>query len=173
MTEFTQCIGQVFARCQAKAQLTIAGKIAGTGQDQVAHAGQAHACFRPAAHLQTQSGEFSQTARDQGGAGIEAETKAIGDAGGNGNDVFDCAAQFDSDDIGAGIKPQFRIVQFARDAAGEFGIGAGDGQRGRQAARNFLGETGPGKDAGRRVVGPGFGQYGMRQLPAAGFQALA
>ena len=79
---------QGFALGQLEAHLAIAGKFAGAGEDQVAHAGQPHDGLGMAAQGSAQACHFSGGPGDEGSAGIVAKAQAVGNAGSNGHDVL-------------------------------------------------------------------------------------
>src|SRR5262249_25268245 len=56
----------------------------------------------------SESANFGHGARHERGFGAVAEGHAVTDSGGNGNDVFERAAQLDAFDVGAGVNPKLR-----------------------------------------------------------------
>ena len=80
-----------------------------------------------------------------------AEADAGGDSGGDGDYVFERAAEFDADDIGGGVEAEGLGRELVLDAGGDGRVGEGDGDGGGLALRDFIGEAGAGECAdGRR-----------------------
>jgi hypothetical protein len=114
MAEFAGDVGQRLAFGQQQADATIARQVAGAGQHQVAHAGQAHEGFAPGAERFAEAGNLDQAARDQRGAGVVAETEAVADAGGDGQHVLHRTADLGADQVFIGIDAQVAAMQAAR-----------------------------------------------------------
>ena len=51
---------------------------------------------------------------------VVAEPEAVADAGGDGDDVLERAAEFDSDDVVVGVDTEAGIAEFALHGGGEF-----------------------------------------------------
>ena len=137
---------------EAQADLTVAREVAGGGEDEVAEAGQSHEGFEVAAELDAETGHFGQPTGDERGAGVVAELQAVADAGGNGHDVFECAADFDADDIVVCVDAQAMTGQGFGQVLCQRGLAGGQGECGRVALRDFLGEAGPRQHAGLCVL---------------------
>ena len=98
--------------------------------------------------------DFSQAASDESGDGIVAKPQSVAHAGRDGDNVFQGSTEFDSDHIVVGIKPEPGIAEFALHRLRQLRIFRGDRDRGRIAARNFLGERRPAQrcDARRKPL---------------------
>ena len=59
--------------------------------------------FRTPAAGNHQASDLGQSAGDERGDGIVAQAQAVANTGGNGDDVLERAAQFDSDDVLVGV----------------------------------------------------------------------
>jgi len=101
MTEIGKYRRERFAGGKREPDPPVAGQIPGTGQDQIAHSGQAHQGFGLAAACLGQACSFGQAACDQCGARIEAETQPVRHAGRDCDDILDPAAQFGANQISA------------------------------------------------------------------------
>ena len=88
---------------QRQAEAPVARQVAGAGQHQVAQAGQAHQRFRPRADRGVEAQHLVDAARDQAGAGVQAQLHAVGDAGGDREHVLHRAAEFGAEHVVAGV----------------------------------------------------------------------
>ena len=93
----SQNVAEEKAVGQFQANLAIAAQVAGTGEDEVAQAGEAGHGFSAPPGSDGEAGEFGQTAGDEGGQGVVAEVEAITDAGTDGDDVLERASDFGPD----------------------------------------------------------------------------
>ena len=59
-----------------------------------------------AAEGDAQAGQLGQAPGDDRAPGVVAEAHAVGDAGGDGDDVLEGAAQLAADDVGVGVDPE-------------------------------------------------------------------
>ena len=121
---------------QRQTNTPVARQITGAGQHQVAHAGQPHEGFGLPAERYAEPGDLGQAACHQRGAGVVPEPEPVADAGGNGHDILDRAADLGADDIIVGVNAQSGAVQFERRLPGKFGESGGQGDGRRQAARD-------------------------------------
>ena len=104
LADFGHRLFQRHATAEREAEAAVARQVAGTGQRQVAEAGQTHQRFGARAELRQPRRSISLRPRViRAGAGVEAELHAVGDAGGDGEDVFHRAAEFGADHVGAGV----------------------------------------------------------------------
>ena len=145
VTQFFQNLRQRLASRQRQTDASVARKVAGTGQDQVAHASQAHEGITLAAEHFTQAGNFGKATGNQCRAGVEPKPQAIGNAGGDSQHVLDRAADFDAGKVIVGINAQARRVQRQCGFVGKVVIIGGERDGSRQAAGYFFGKTGAGK----------------------------
>ena len=120
----------------------VAAERAGAGEHQVADAGEAGEGFAAATAGDGEAGDFGNAAGDEGGGGVVAEADSGSDSGGDGDDVFERAAEFDADDIGGGVEAEGLRGELVLDAGGDGGIGEGDGDGGGLALGDFKGEAG-------------------------------
>ena len=90
---------------------------------------------------------FRDAAGDERGGGVVAKADAGGDAGGDGDYVFERAAQFDADDIGGCVEPQRLRREFLLDERGDLRIAEGDGDGGGLALCHFKGKAWAGECA--------------------------
>ena len=87
-----------------------------------------------------QPGDLGQAASDERSDGIVSESQPVTHAGGDGDDIFQRPAQFDSDHIVVGINPEPGIAEFALHGFRELGILRGYRDRGRIAACDLFGK---------------------------------
>ena len=86
---------------QLDADVPIAAERPCAGQDEVAEPAQAGERLAAPADRARQPRDFGEAACNQRREGVLSKTEPFDDACGNGNDVFQRAADFDADDIGA------------------------------------------------------------------------
>jgi hypothetical protein len=79
-----------------------------------------------------------------------AEADSGGDSGGDGDDVLERAAEFDADDVGAGVEAEGLGGELLLDAGGDGGVVEGDGDGGGLALGDFKGEAGAAEGADGR-----------------------
>ena len=141
---------------QQQADLAVAAQVARGGQHQVAQARQAGEGLWPRAQRHAQAGDFGQAARDEGRARVQAQVQAIGQAGGDGQHVFDGAAHFHAHQVVVAIHAHRGAVQRFNHGAAHVGVAAGGHQGGGLAAGHFLRKAG---------AAQGTGTQGGRHLP--------
>ena len=134
------------AVAEGQADAVVARVDGEAGDDQVADAGEAGEGLRPAAEGDAEAGHFRQRAGDQGGDGVVAEAEACGDAGGDGEDVLDRAAELDPGEVVAGVGAEIRgrVKSSWRRRARSSSVGADD-RAGGQVGGDFLGVVGAGE----------------------------
>ena len=107
--------------CAALAELDADGAVAregaGAGEDEVADAGEAGEGLAAAAAGDGEAGDLGDAAGDEGGGGVVAEVEAVDDAGGEGDDVLERAAEFDAGDVVVGVEAEGGRGEFALDAS--------------------------------------------------------
>lgn len=142
----------------ALAELFAAGAVAAGGGEaaggEVSDAGDAEEGFLLGAHGQSEPGDLSQAAGEQGAFGVVAGLEAVEDACGQGDDVLGGPGQFDAQEVGVGVDTEpvggEEFLDFVRGVF-VFACGA-DG--GGQAASQLVGNRRTG-DGGQ---GAAFGQ---------------
>ena len=147
---------QRFARRGAggerEAEAAIARFVVGAGEDEVAHAGEAHERFLAAAERQAETRHLGEAARDQRDARVRAEPEPVADAGADRVDVLRRAAHLDADDVVRGVGAK----GLAADALGEplrvVGVRRRDRHRRRQSRADLARERRSRKH-GRRQAG--------------------
>ena len=121
--DFAAEAGEDFREFAALAQRlsdgAVAAERAGAGEDQVADAGEAGEGFAAASAGYGEAGDLGDAAGDEGGGGVVAEADSGGDSGGDGDDVFEGAAEFDADDVGAGVEAEGFRGELVLDAGGD------------------------------------------------------
>ena len=127
----------------------------------------------PRAERRAEPHHLGEAAGDQRRAGALAEAAAGDDAAGDGEHVLDRAAELDADQIVARIGAE-RLGRRAprQSRCGERDVGGGDGDGGRQAARDLLGEAGPGERGRTRACGRHSAMISVCSRPVALLDAL-
>ena len=92
-------VGELAALAELDADGAVAREAAGAGEDEVADAGEAGQGFAAAAAGHGEAGDLGDAAGDEGGGGVVAELEAGDDAGGEGDDVLERAAELGADDV--------------------------------------------------------------------------
>ncbi len=154
---------QRFAPAETFTDLAVAAVAAETGHHQVADAAQPLEGFPPPAHPHAEAHEFGEAAGHERGLGVVAEAKAVADPGGNGEDVFQRAAEFDPGDVVARVGAQGAGVEDRLQADGDGAPVAADDDGCRAVAGDLL-----------RVAGAGENRHGA--VPAGirrGFRSSA
>ena len=80
--------GKLTAAAEFDADGAIAGERSGAGEDEIADAGETGKCLAPSTAGYGKPSHLSDTARDEGGGGVVTKVEAVGDTGGEGNDIF-------------------------------------------------------------------------------------
>ena len=96
----------------------VAGVHGGTGDDQVAHPGQAGEGVLPSAQGHPQAGHLRQPPGHQQGLGVVPTAHAVGAAGTQGDDVFQGGADLGPDPVVAGIDPEALVHKQVLDLLG-------------------------------------------------------
>jgi hypothetical protein len=164
---------QGLALRQAEADAAVARQVAGAGEDQVAHAGQAHEGFRLPAQRGAQAGDFGQAARDQRGARVQPQAQAVGHAGGDGQHVLDRAAHFHADQVVAANRPArcrraWPVTTQSRSAADSEAMVSAHGRPRATSCANDGPDSAP-----LATVAQHFAHDLVRQQAGAVFEALA
>ena len=94
---------EFFAAAEFDANTAVAGETARAGEDEVAKTGESGHGFGAASAGDDEAGHFGEAPGNEGRCGIVSEAQAVADAGGDGNDIFQRAAEFDADDIVIGV----------------------------------------------------------------------
>ncbi len=112
-------VGELAAAAQFDADGAVAGEGAGAGEDKVAEAGEAGEGLAVASAGYGEAGDLGDAAGDDGGSGVMAEVEAVDDAGGEGDDVFEGAAELYAGDVVVGVDAQGGRGEVALDGVGE------------------------------------------------------
>ena len=147
MSELAQDRGQGLRFGQREADAAVTRQIPGTGQHQIAQARETHQRFALAAERRGQPPRFREPARDNRGARVVAEAEAVAGTGGDREDVLYRASDLDAREVIADVGAKSLAAQAPRHVFGNERIGRRHRDRGRQAARHFLGKAGARDDA--------------------------
>ena len=98
----------------------VAGEAAGAGEDEIAEASEAGHGFSVAAAGKREASDLRKAASDERGDAVVTEAEAVAYAGGDGDDVLQCAAEFHADDIAVGVDAKARIAESLLHGAREF-----------------------------------------------------
>jgi len=126
-------LSQLAALAQSLADGAVAGERSGAGKNQIADAGESGEGFTASTTSYRQSSNLGDPAGDKSSGGVIAQANPGGDSGSNGNDVLQCAAEFDANQVCRSIESETLAGEFVLNAAGNFWIVKGDGKRGRLA----------------------------------------
>lgn len=155
--------GEDLLECHALAEFdadgAVAAEAAGAGEDEVAHAGQSGEGEGVGAHADGESGDFVESAGDHAGGGVVAEIHAADGAGSDGDDVFDCAANFDADDVVGGVAAESVGAENLLHFDGQAVVVGGDGDGGGFLLGDFAGEARAGEVAEEGVEAGGQGVF--------------
>jgi len=112
-------------------------------RDDVTDAGEPRERERVRAGGDPEAGHFRQAARDQAGLAVVAEAQAVGGARRDRDDVLEGPAELDTDQVRIRIQPERAAAEAGDDSIAELRIGGRNDGRGRQAARDLVGEIRP------------------------------
>ena len=154
MTQLFENLRQRLVFGQRQTHASVTRQIAGTGQNQVPHAGQTHEGFALRAKGQTEPGDFRQAPRHQRGTRVQAEPQTIAGAGRNRQYILDRPTDLDPDQIVVGVDAQTRRVQLARRFPGKGRIIGRQRDGGRLPGCHFLGKTGTRTSAPQMACAP-------------------
>src|SRR5882757_5806373 len=96
-------VGQLAAASELDADGAVAREGAGAGEDEVADAGEAGKGLAAASAGYGETSHLGDAARDEGGGGVVAEVEAVGDAGGESDDVLQGTTEFHAGDVVVGV----------------------------------------------------------------------
>src|SRR5690349_15617402 len=108
-------VRQLAAFAQFYTNAAVARAAARARKDQVAHPGEPGPCSRLRSTRNRESGHLSQTTRNQRGRRVVPGPETFTDSGGDGDDVLECAAEFDPGDIIIAVDTQRRVAEFLLD----------------------------------------------------------
>ncbi len=149
--------GQNLGELAPCAELITNGAVAasepGAGENEVADAGEAGERFAPPSAGDSEAGDLCDAAGDERGGGVVSEADADRDACGDGDDVFECAAEFDADDIGGGVKAEGLGGELALDQAAMAGSSKATVTAVGWPCGDFLREAGAAERADRKRRG--------------------
>ncbi len=111
--------GELAAAAEFDADGAVAGERAGAGEDEVADAGETGEGLAAATAGDGEARHLGDAAGDEGGGGVVAEVEAVDDAGGEGDDVFERAAEFDAGDVVVGVDAKGGRGEVALDRLSE------------------------------------------------------
>ena len=92
-----------FAAADPLAEAAVAAECGKASHGEVAEAAEAGEGFGLSAAGDAEAAHFGDAAGDESGFGIVAEAESIRDAGGDGHDIFEGTAEFDAEDVVAGV----------------------------------------------------------------------
>ena len=130
---------------------TIARKVAGSGKDQIAEAGESAERTGMAAESDREASDFSQAAGDQRGDTVAAKSKPATEAGGDGDHVFERPADLNAGNVAAGIETKFRSRESLLYISSKSRVVSSDDDGGRFTGGDFTGESGAGENRRRPV----------------------
>jgi len=120
-------------------------------EDEIAEAGKSRHGLASGAEGDTQSLKLCKPARDQRRPRALAEAAPFDDAGGDGEDVFDRAAEFRAGKIAGKIRPEMRRADGRHPARAKRIVGAGERHRCRLAHSDVARKARTGQDRGARL----------------------
>jgi hypothetical protein len=88
---------------EAQADGPIARQLAGTGEHEIAGAGESHECRDATAEVQPKPGNFGEAARDERRTRVQTEPQSVADAGSDRDHVFRRTGHLDADQIVARV----------------------------------------------------------------------
>ena len=125
--------------------LTVPGVGTGTGDNQVAYAGESRQGLPSGTHGDSQAGHFRQSPGHEHGLGVVSVAQACDHTGTQGNDVFQSAAQLGTDGIGTGVDPKALGHEGILDKFGKAPVIAGGQAPGGHLPGHFLRMAGAGE----------------------------
>src|SRR5215469_376023 len=153
---------------------TVAAQIAGASQNQIAHSGETGESVAVGAQGGPEARYFGEAARDESSDGVMAQSETLGDSGGDGDNVFQRAAEFRADYVFIGVQAQRWAGKLALDFLCGLAIGGGD-YYGRWVAAGVLfgeGGTREGSDARAEFSGQRLGHHFGDAQERVWFKAL-
>ncbi len=125
-------VGGFFALADALAEGAVAAFGGEAGGDEVSEAGEAGEGFGLCSECDAEAGDFDESAGEEGGFGVVAGAHAVEDTGGDGDDVFESAGEFDAEEVVVAVDAKVTGGEEVLDLAGEgfvgeegVGVGAG------------------------------------------------
>ena len=94
------------------------------------------------AHGHRDAADLREAPGDDRAPGVEPEAQAVGDAGGDGDDVLQRTTHLHPDDVDRGVRPERLGLQRGLDPLGHLLVVRGDGHHRRHPGRHLLGERG-------------------------------
>ena len=156
------------------ADVTVAAVRADARGDQVAHAGEAGERHRLASHRHTEAGDLGEAAGHDGGPRVVADAEALGDAGGDGDDVLQGAGQLAADDVVVEVDTEQATGEHCLDRRADSEVLGGDHRRRGLAGHDLAGDVGTGERRHRPArsdIGDDLGHAQQRLLLEALGQA--
>src|SRR6266851_10127641 len=133
-------VGQLAAASELDADCAVARERASAGEDEVADAGEAGKGLASASAGDGETSHLGYAAGDEGGGGVVAEVEAMGDAGGESDDVLQGAAEFYAGDVVVRVDAKGGRGEVALDGLGDRRELRGDDDRGGHAGGDLLRE---------------------------------
>ena len=110
-------------------------------RDEVAHAGEACERGGLTAHGHAEARQFGKAARDHRCPRVVAHADALGDAGGDGDDVLERPAHFAADDVVVHVDAEQSTAQHLLERGRDRQVLGGDNTRGRVPGHDLLGQV--------------------------------
>ena len=144
-----QDVGKALTPAERQPETEVAARRTSAGQQQVAEPRQPHHCLRASPQRHGQPRQFGQAARDQGGTGVLAETRADHRAGRDGDHVLGRAADLRADRVVVAVEPEGRCAEQRGDRRAQAGVAGRDDRGGGQSGGDLVGEVRAGEYGGR------------------------
>ena len=157
---------------QQQAEAAVAGQVAAAGQHDVAQTGQAGDGFGARAQRQRKAQDFAEAACNQRGLRVFAEAQAVRHADGDGDDIFQRAADFNADHIVGCVGAKVAAVKRRGAVARRLPAARGDGDGGRFAGGDLFGKRRPRQHAQRQAAAEGLFDHLVHKAAALHFNAL-
>src|SRR5215472_3544476 len=116
----------------------VARESSGAGEHEVADAGETGDCLASTSAGDGEARHLGDAACDECGGRVVAEVESFDDAGGEGDDVLECAAELDSGDVVVGVDAQRGRGEVALDGLGDSWIMCGGHDNGGTATCDLL-----------------------------------
>jgi hypothetical protein len=159
-----------FAAADPFAEAAVSTEFGEAGDGEIADAAEPGEGIGLSAASDTEAAHFGDAAGDEGSLGIVTEAEAVTDSGGDGHDVFEGAAEFDAQDIVAGVDAEGWAMEKFLDLKRFGGVGWRRrwrwGCRGRLRGRGW-GRRGRRCERGGRVCSrtAAHGEAGFGSMP--------
>ena len=142
------------------------------GDDEVAEATQSGEGLGMGAGGDAEAGYFGEAAGDESGLGVIAKADTVTGAGGDSDDVFHGAAEFNTDDVARGINAEGAAGESALEEGCGIFFWAGDDDGGGDELGDFFGVAGSREDGDVVIFGEDIGSDLGHSLATLGIKAL-